>query len=388
MSFDTNSQHVESDSTLDGALRLALVLWKGDVGGAEVLTATLAERMPEMGARVTIVFVGHSRPLSERLIRADIPYSSLELNRGRDLLRHPRLYADEIARCGPDGALVVERGFMGAALRAGGYRSPIVAVEHGDLLGHLRRSRGPARRVSRAAGAWAVDAEVAVSDFMLDRMLGYAHAGRALRIYNGVDPDTYSASDHISVASDALVVGFAGRLIPGKGTDHLICACIQLSEHQPVKLLIAGDGPERLRLSSLAQMRGPGAAIEFLGVVHDIPTLWQQCDVVVVPSDTFEESFSMVTLEAMTCGKAIVATRNGAIPELVLDGVTGTLVAPGKVDELANALLQYAKRPELRRQHGSAARERAVARFHINFCAQAYVDLFVELAQTYAAEAA
>lgn len=381
----SSDERVASVSARRDGIRLALVLWKGDVGGAETLTATLAERMPELGANVTIVFVGNSEPLSERLDRSSIPYASLKLGRGRDLLWHPRMYADAITRCGPDGALIVERGFMGAALRGGGYRGPIVAVEHGDLLHHLRESNDLARRVNRTTGAWAVDAEVAVSDFMLTQMLRGAHARRALRIYNGVDPDTYVASDRVPPAHAAVIVGFAGRLIPGKGADHLIRACVQLGRRRPVKLLIAGDGPERSRLTALAEAVRGETTIEFLGVVDDIPALWQQCDIVAVPSDSFEESFSMVTLEAMTCGKAIVATRNGAIPELVVDGITGTLVPQGNVEALADALFTYAEHPELRQQHGGAAHARAISRFHIDACARAYIDLFVQLAARRAA---
>jgi len=359
--------------------RLALVLWNGDVGGAEVLTASLAEPMRRLGAIVTIVFIGDPRPLAERLLRADIHYRSLNLKRGREVLRHPRMYAREITRAGPDGALLVERGFQGAALRAGGYRGAIVAVEHGSLLFEGQASSGLRRllrRISRVAGARTVDAEVAVSDFMLERMRHYAHARRTSRIYNGVDPDAYPVVLPARTDRSAdITVGFAGRLVPGKGADHLIQACAQMNMHDRVRLLIAGDGPERPRLSSLAKTLGTDRSVEFLGVVNDVPALWRRCDIAVVPSDAFE-SFSMVTLEAMACGKPIVATRSGAIPELIVDGISGTLVTPGNVGDLTEALVAYADQPELRQKHGHAARARAVERFHIDTCARAYLDLF------------
>ena len=107
---------------------------------------------------------------------------------------------------------------------------------------------------------------------------------------------------------------------------------------------------------------------------------WQGCDIAAIPSQA-QESFSMVTLEAMSCGKAIVASRAGAIPELVLDGQTGTLVAPGDAAALAHALVRYAEQPRLRGAHGLAARARAVERFHIEDCARAYLELFDELAR-------
>jgi glycosyltransferase involved in cell wall biosynthesis len=95
----------------------------------------------------------------------------------------------------------------------------------------------------------------------------------------------------------------------------------------------------------------------------------------------------MATLEAMTSGKPIVATRTGAIPELIVDGTTGTLVSPGDVGALAQALTYYAEHPEVRRKHGLAGRARAIERFHIEDCARAYLTLFAELATKRAARA-
>jgi glycosyltransferase involved in cell wall biosynthesis len=367
---------------LDRGRRLALVLWNGNVGGAEILNMTLAEYMRQLGAQVTIVFVADPEPLAARLCKTGVPYTSLGLKRGRDVLRHTRRYAAVTSKVGPDGALLVERGFMGAALRAGGYREPIVAVEHGMLneLPRFSRHRQLLRRIGRISGAWAVDAEVAVSDFMLEQMCRHAHARRVVRIHNGIDPDKYSQMavpprNH----GDGLVIGFVGRLVQGKGADHLIRALADLRSQLPVKLLIAGDGPERLRLASLAQTLGVGSEIVFLGVVDDPHAFWQRCDIAAVPSAELAESFSMVTLEAMISGKPIVAARSGAIPELVVNGETGTLVLPGNADALAKALLTYAEQPELRQSHGLAARQRAIEHFHIEDCARAYLNLFGEL---------
>src|SRR5580692_11512393 len=243
MRSTTDVQLAEATSRSGGDIRLAMVLWNGKIGGAEILTATLAEHILRLNAHVTIVFVAYPEPLSDRLERAGIPYCSLELKRGRDVLRHPRLYARELQRQGPDGALVVERGFLGAALRLGGYPGPIVAVEHGTLLidqhrhSAVRRLR---RRISRRVGARAVDAEVAVSDCMFDRMSQHPHARHIRRIYNGIDPDiSVPATKAESRRDQDLVIGFAGRLIAGKGADHLIRAAAELEQARPIRILIA-----------------------------------------------------------------------------------------------------------------------------------------------------
>jgi glycosyltransferase involved in cell wall biosynthesis len=304
------------------------------------------------------------------------------LGRGREVLRHPRRYAEEVARSGPDGALLVERGFMGGALRAGGYRAPIVAVEHGALLElpGITRSRRLLELANYLCGAWADDAEVAVSDFMLARTRQHPHARRLKRIYNGIDPDRYLPDEAPErTPHGELVIGFAGRLIPGKGADHLIRAIALADREAAARLLIAGDGPERERLKLLTASLNIESKVDFVGIVDDLPAFWRRCDVAAVPSDTFTESFSMVTLEAMTCGMPIVATRNGAIPELMRDGVTGTLVACGDVQELAHALVVYSRDPIVRRRHGAAGRARAIESFHLDACARAYLTLFSEL---------
>ena len=192
--------------------------------------------------------------------------------------------------------------------------------------------------------------EVAVSDFMLEKMRGYPHARRLVRIYNGIDPGRHppSAEAQGDRRDVGLTVGFMGRLIPGKGADHLVHALARARSRLTPRLLIAGDGPERSRLASLARELGVESDVDFLGVVDDVPAFWQQCDVAAVPAAELAEAFSMVTLEAMIAGKATVATRNGAIPELMIDGETGTLVAPGDIGGLAEALVAYAENPALR----------------------------------------
>lgn len=362
---------------------LALVLWSGDLGGAEILTANLARALRRLGADATVTFIETPWPLASRWADANIPFHSLGWGRGRDVLRHPRRYASEIAKVGADGALLVDRGLMAAALRAGGYRGSIVSVEHGALLLDLNRRSVQAlsRQAARVVGARVADAQIAVSDFMLEVVRHHAHARRVARIYNGIDPDTHvPGTGSRANPSSELVVGLAGRLIPGKGADQLISAVGQARAHTPIRLLIAGDGPERSRLAAHAQRLGIASKVELLGMVEDMPAFWRRCDVAATPPDTFVESFSIATLEAMSCGRPVVATRIGAVPELVLDGITGALVRPGDVDGLANALVQYARQPGLREKHGLAGRERAITRFHIDDCARAYLELFDELA--------
>jgi len=267
---------------------------------------------------------------------------------------------------------------MGAALRFGGYHGSIVAVEHGDIL-YEQRLR-PLQWMLRVAGAWADDIEVAVSDFILQCLRQQPHVRGARQIYNGIDPAQYVSVER--ARGGDCVIAFAGRLVYGKGPDYLIEAVAQLDPAQRVRLLIAGDGPERLRLEALAHSLGISERVEFLGLKHDMPVFWQMCDIAVVPSAEFIESCPMTPLEAMASGKPVIATVNGGLPEIVVDGETGILVPPGDKLALAKALEIYVGDKELRMAHGASGQARVVEKFHIDKCTQAYLALFDELAES------
>jgi len=103
--------------------------------------------------------------------------------------------------------------------------------------------------------------------------------------------------------------------------------------------LIAGDGPERGSLEALAKRLRIADRVAFVGLQTDMPCFWRQCDVAVVPSHApHVESFGLVAVEAMASGLPVVASRNGALPEIVVDSRTGTIVPEADPMVLAAAL--------------------------------------------------
>jgi glycosyltransferase involved in cell wall biosynthesis len=370
-------------------VKLALVLWNGNIGGAESITAALAREWRAAGVDASVVFIQHAEPLAERLRAGGVPHHALELDRGSKVILHPRRFAAAVGAAGPDGALVADCGHPAAVLRAGGYRAPIVGVEHGPLL--LLPSMPPAKRLfhaaGRAAGARARDADVAVSDFMLGAHREHAHARRSLRVHNFVDPSAFD-DPRPRTPGEELVVGCAARLIPGKGIDHAVEAIAAVRERRPARLVVAGDGPERERLAARAHELGVADAVELRGFVRDMRGFFDGCDVVVVPSDTFVESFCLVALEAMARGRPVVGTLNGGVPEVVADGQTGTLVPPGRPDRLAAALLAYGADPTLAAEHGRRGRVRAREEFDPARLAADYLAVFRSLRTGVASTAA
>jgi glycosyltransferase involved in cell wall biosynthesis len=361
-------------------MQLAIVLWDGNVGGAEKVTAELAGGLRSIGVDATVVFVRDPAALAPDLARLGVPYVSLGAKRVGEVLWRPRRFARLVEQHGRDGALLPAVGHQAPALRIGGYRGPLVAVEHGFLL--LMQSMRPhwraARRLERRLSAPFVDVEVAVSDFMREGVLRSPHARRVERIRNGIDVARYGAGTAARSGGE-VVVGCAGRLVPGKGLGTLLRAWTSVAAAAPhARLWLAGDGPERDRVAALVRDAGATESVELLGAVEDMPSFWSDVGVAVMPS-RLPESFGMVALEAMASGRPVVATRSGGVVELVEDGVNGTLVPVGEAAAMADALLGYLQSAELRHAHGAAGRSRCEADFGIERCAEGYARLFAEV---------
>jgi glycosyltransferase involved in cell wall biosynthesis len=158
------------------------------------------------------------------------------------------------------------------------------------------------------------------------------------------------------------------RLIPRKGIADAVEA---LSSLPGVELCIAGGppaarimtDPEARRLHALAQENGVANRVKFLGQVlhHQLPALIRSADVVVnVP---WFETFGSVPLEAMACGKPVVATAVGGLTDAVVDGVTGILVPPRDAPTLARALCGLLGDDQRQHQYGQAGLQRVRQRY-------------------------
>jgi len=131
-----------------------------------------------------------------------------------------------------------------------------------------------------------------------------------------------------------------------KGQDMVIRALPLVRAKFPtVRYMIVGQGPERLRLEKLAEQVGVRDCVTFAGPADDdeLPKHYNDCDVFVMPSrdipaEASVEAFGIVYLEANACGKPVIGGRSGGAEEAVIDGVTGLLVDPWNIEELAEAI--------------------------------------------------
>jgi glycosyltransferase involved in cell wall biosynthesis len=200
-------------------------------------------------------------------------------------------------------------------------------------------------------------------------------------IHSAVEPEALHAQRgreavraEEGLAPDAPCLLVLASLVRRKGIDVLIDAFagLDVEEPQPV-LWIAGAGPERAALVRRVRDAALGDRVRFLGPRRDTADLLGACDVFVLPSR--HEGLGVAALEAMACGRPVVASRVGGLGETVVDERTGLLVAPEDPAALRGALTRLLRDGELREQLGAAG----PARVREGFLAEQMVDAYEAL---------
>ena len=261
---------------------------------------------------------------------------------------------------------------------------PIVGTYHGSEPSYYAptfRQRSFARLLTAA---------VAISSDRMQLMttqLGVP-GSRITLIHGGVDlvscqpigPDLVQPLKQKLGMEGRKVLLSVGHLGPIKGHDVTLAAMARIRERWPDALLvIAGDGSaaDYQRLDNLVESLHLGHHVRLLGQAHNVPEWLNICEFFVQPS--IEEGFGLVFVEAGACRKAVVATAVGGIKDIVVDGQTGLLVAPGDADALAAAMDSLLLSPERASALGAAGLQRIRASFPLERMVSKYDALFKSL---------
>ena len=170
-----------------------------------------------------------------------------------------------------------------------------------------------------------------------------------------------------------ILVVYTGRLAPEKRVLPLAQQWSSLRQSHPdATLVLVGDGPEMAALRSLQ-----AAGVCLAGAQQDTAPFLQAADLFVMPS--VSEGFSLSTLEALACGLPGVATKVGAIPDLVADGATGRLVAPDDIPALLAALCDLLANRAAWPAMGRAARADVIENYSLPSTARRLLDLYERL---------
>lgn len=164
-------------------------------------------------------------------------------------------------------------------------------------------------------------------------------------ILNGVDLTPFEINSCVRKKDEPIKFLFAGRICRPKGVFELMHAFVGANFSTPATLTIAGDGPDRSALESLAQALGVANRVRFLGTVESIAPYLKTSDVLVLPSHS--EGIPRVVMEAFAAGVPVIGTAIAGIQELVEHEVTGFLVPVGDSLALARALERIIAMPEL-----------------------------------------
>ena len=188
-------------------------------------------------------------------------------------------------------------------------------------------------------------------------------------IHNGVDTELFHPQGRVATlrrslgaAPDDCLLASAGRLVGWKGTRVVIEALARLPPR--FRGLVIGEGPEEQRLRDLARTLGIGDRVRFMGrVPHaELPLMLSQCDLFAQPS-IGEEAFGISVVEAMACGLPVLASNNGGLPEIIVEGETGHLLPPGEIAAWLETIARVGADGALLHRLGSAGRSRAEAEF-------------------------
>lgn len=258
---------------------------------------------------------------------------------------------------------------FGAALVARRLQRPLIAKVHGSDIHLAARTRLRRRMITWALRQSA--AVVAVSEALKEALIRFGvEARRIVVIPNGVDRERFHAKDRrearrtLGLAPDGRRVVFVGNLEPVKGPDVLLEAMRRLPPE--VSLSLVGDGTLREVLAGMARSAGLEDRVQFAGCrPHGEIPLWLcAADVVCLPSRS--EGCPNALLEALACGRPVVATAVGAIPGLLSSGECGLVVPPQQPEALAEALATSLEEPwspeQIRRAVLSSGWEESAAR--------------------------
>jgi len=254
-----------------------------------------------------------------------------------------------------------------------GLAAKFVATFHNE---HRTSSESAARTRFR----WVnenVDELVAVSEFV-KRSITRSGDFPSISIHTIFNGTSTPASEAEIGNHPGKSIVFMGRISPEKGLGYLLSSMLVLvQKHSNVRLQVLGEGPFRRTFEKFVKDFDLEDNVTFLGwqTGNERTNLLSRARFVVVPS-AWKEPFGLVAIEAMMHGKPVIVTDRGGLTELVEHGVTGFIVQPGDILELAARMSQLLTDDSLAEAMGIAGHARAIEHFTITAAASKYLKLY------------
>jgi len=345
-----------------------------DIGGAEMMVQSLCREHRAQGHELSVHCLYGCGVLGEALKDEGIPVVTYGPGRYEQLAgrmyRGFRELRPEVVHCHNVVASVV-----GAIPgRMAGART-VICTRHGIVA----RPRNLRRQGLFWLAARSADRVVAVCDRAQSNLARatFAQPGKLVTIWNGAAPAPSmgigpSKADR---REDTLNLITVARLGPPKDHLTLVRALKAASQHAPgLRLFIVGDGPNEPAIRQLAEQLQISHAVQLLGARHDVGDWLSRADLFVLSS--LSEGVPISLLEAMAAGLPCVVSDVGGMREIVEMGDAGTVVSPGDVQGLADAIGSYAANRSMLRQQGANARSAYATHFTLQRMAESYMVLY------------
>ena len=339
------------------------------VGGAEEMVLNLVRHLPER-FEPAVVSIHEAGPIGEEIARTGVPFKVLGLKPGLlrpfDVLR----LRDFLIECEP--AIVhtfLLTGSLYGRFAAMMAHVPVIVGTEVNIYQNKKSSHARLERWLMRRTDAVVASAASVREFYIDQVK--ADPSKVEVIYNAVDwsqlQTTMSREEFrasAGVPADVTVAGIIARLTAQKAHQVLFDAIAHDAGLSKLHLLVVGDGELRAQLTARAVTLGIQGRVHFLGARRDLGNVLASIDLFAMPS--YWEGLPLSMVLAMGAGLPVVASRVAGIPEVVKDGVSGLLVAPGDVADLAAALNRIVHDDTLRVLLGQEARAFVRPRFGVD----------------------
>ena len=257
--------------------------------------------------------------------------------------------------------------------------APVIFTNH--TSGFLKRiSKGQREQEKILKRLTHIKHVLAPSHELAETIRDIGYKGPVDFISNGVDTDKFCPGDsrfreQHGIRNDETVILLARRLVEKNGVIVFAEAATQLTD-LPIRIVFAGDGPERSKIENILDSVGMLEKAVFLGNVpnEQMTEIYRMADISVLPS--FMEATSITGLESMSSGLPLVGTSVGGIPTLITESRNGYLVPPGNPSALADAIRTLVNDAGLRHNMGIAARQKAINEFSWMSIAQQTIEIY------------
>ncbi|MBF0444521.1 MAG: TIGR03088 family PEP-CTERM/XrtA system glycosyltransferase [Magnetococcales bacterium] len=367
------------------------LLYRLDVGGLETVVVNLINHLPKDEFRHVVISLTECSGFKERITAANVSFYQLNKKAGKDLMVWWRLWK-LLRQLKPDILHTCNLAALEGVIPARLAGVPVVIhAEHGRDSYDIDGSNKKYLLLRRLLIPF-VDHVVAVSEDLAGWLENSVKISpdKIKLIINGIESTLPPRSKDrrlplsnpptpLFATPDTFIIGTVGRLWPVKDQSNLLKAFASLlslagENGNRLRLVMVGDGPQRTELEELAGKLGIQEKLWISGWRKDVGELLRGMDLFALPSQA--EGTPLTIIEAMAAALPVVATNVGGVANLVIEGKTGSLVAPQNHQDLAQALFSYVNDPNLGLQQGLAGRELYLQKFTLEQMVHQYKSLF------------